>query len=52
MTIPVLRRYLDLCKMFNIEPTLKGANKFKENALIIDNLLNSGFRSLVIDIVK
>lgn len=52
MTIPVLRRYLDLCKTFNIEPTLRGANKFKDNALIIDNLLNRGFKTLVVDIVS
>ncbi|MGL5417071.1 MAG: hypothetical protein ACRDDY_15095 [Clostridium sp.] len=51
MTIKILRQYLELCGRFNVEPTLSGANKFKKNLTVLDNLLELGLERLVLDIV-
>ncbi|MGL4848176.1 MAG: hypothetical protein ACRC28_04490 [Clostridium sp.] len=51
MTIKILRQYLELCKKFNVEPTLSGANKFKKDLNVLDNLLKLGLERLVLDIV-
>lgn len=51
MTISILRQYLDLCKKMKATPTLKGANRFKNNINTWNYLLALGFENLVIDII-
>lgn len=51
MTINILGQYLDLCKKMNTMPTLRGANRFKNNINTLNYLLSLGLERLVIDII-
>ncbi len=51
MSIQALRQYIDLCEQFNIEPTLSGANRFKENLPIFKQLSKKDLQSVIFDVV-
>ena len=51
MSIQVLKEYIDLCEQFNVEPTLSGANRFKENLQIIKQLSQEELQSVLFDVV-
>ena len=51
MSIQVLKQYLDLCNQFSIEPSLSGANRFKENLELINQLSEQDLQTVIFDVI-
>lgn len=51
MSIKVLKKYINLCEKYSIEPTLSGVNRFKENLSIINQLSEQDLNSVIFDLV-
>lgn len=51
MSIQVLEQYIDLCERYNIKPTLSGANRFKTNLVIINQLSEEDLESVIFDVI-
>lgn len=51
MSIQVLKQYLDLCNQFGVEPSLSGANRFKENLELINQLSEQDLQTVIFDVI-
>lgn len=51
MSIRVLKQYLDLCNQFVVEPSLSGANRFKENLEVINQLSEQDLQTVIFDVI-
>lgn len=48
MSIQLLKEYIELCKKFDIEPTLVGASAFNKDPNTVKELIEKKFKSLPI----
>ena len=51
MSIQMLREYIDLCEQFNVEPTLSGVSRYKQNLPIIKQLSQEDLQSVLFDVI-
>ena len=51
MSIHILKQYIELCRQFEIRPTLDGANRFKKNSNLINQLSQEDLETVLFDVI-
>lgn len=51
MSIHILKQYIELCRQFEIRSTLDGANRFKRNSNLINQLSQEDLETVLFDVI-